>query len=139
MGEGQVRRLPRRLRHAGGVELPGGHDDLGQLAVDHVAVDVDVGDLVEGPDRLQRQEGTTRRLGRRVPQPDVVEGGLRLGGEVLGGEVDVGHERGVLDLVEPHRGAGGGDVVGDVLPLARQLRRLRRGIAAPPPARWRRR
>ena len=93
------------------VELAGGQHDLAGGAVDVVAVDVDVGEIVVGADFLDLAEGVLE--GAPIPEADVLEGGLVVGG-VGGFDGGFGGEFLLVEAVETEGLAGGLDVAGDV-------------------------
>ncbi len=100
------------------VELAGGEHDLAGGAVDVVAVDVDVGKVVVGADLLNLAEGVLE--GAPVPEADVLEGGLVVGG-VGGVDGGFGGKLLLVEAVETEGLAGDLDVVGDVRALADEL------------------
>ena len=100
------------------VELAGGEHDFAGGAVDVVAVDVDVGKVVVGADLLDLAEGVLE--GVPVPEADVLEGGLVVGG-VGGGDGGFGGELVLVEAVEAEGLAGHLDVVGDVRSFAVEL------------------
>ena len=63
-----------------------GHRELGEAAVEHVAIDVDVGQAVVGAQLLDVGIGGPNDA--RVPEPHVGHR-LLVGSDVLGGEVSV--------------------------------------------------
>ena len=71
------------------VHFAGGEHHLAHLAVDLVAVDVDVGEVVVGADFLDLAEGVLQ--GVPVPQADVLEGGLVVGGSAASSVVSAGN------------------------------------------------
>ena len=60
------------------VEFAGGEHDFAGGAVDVVAIDVDVGEIIVGADFLNLAKGVLE--GVPVPEADVLEGGLVIGG-----------------------------------------------------------
>jgi hypothetical protein len=70
------------------VELAGGEHDFAHGAVDVVAVDVDVGEVVVGADFLDLAQGVLQ--GVPVPEADVLERGLVVGGSVAPTVVSAG-------------------------------------------------
>ncbi len=114
-------RVPGGARLAALVELAQRDHGVGRLAVDHVAVDVQVRELVVLAHLLELREGVADERG--VQDADV------------GGRLGVGSERARLgirhrvvrhhaDVVEAVRGAGGIDVALDVGRFERLLARL---------------
>ena len=101
-----------------GVELARRQHHVAQVAVHRVAVVVHGHEIVVRPDGLELPEGLQQRLA--VPEPHVVNGGavvLQVGGR----ELLVGLQLAPLDRVEPPGAPRGGDVMGDLRRLARQL------------------
>ncbi len=115
VGEHQVAVDPPGVGDAGVVELPGGQHHLGEHPVDVIAVHIDIAELIEGPQLLKLAIGGEQH--RRVPQPDVVDGGGVVR-QHLGIEFGVGGKGADLDPVEPVAHPGKGDValhVGELL------------------------
>ncbi len=100
------------------VELALGEHDLAGGAVDAVAVDVDVGEVVVGADLLDLAEGVLERV--PVPEADVLERGLVVLG-VGGVDGGFGGELVLREAVEAVGGARGFDVVRDVRLFADEL------------------
>ena len=100
------------------VELAGGEHDLASGAVDVVAVDVDVGEIVVGADLLNLAESVLE--GAPVPEADVLQGGLVVGG-VGCFDGGFGGKLLLVEAVEAEGLAGELDVVGDVRALADEL------------------
>jgi hypothetical protein len=92
------------------VEFASGEHDFAGGAVDVVAVDVDVGKIVVGADFLNLAERVLK--GVPIPEADVMEGGLVIGGVgcLDGG---FGGKFLLMEAVETEGGAGFGDVVSD--------------------------
>lgn len=86
-----------------------------------VPIEVDVGEVVVGPDLLDLPQRVLQRP--PVPQPDVVQC-LAVAGEVEGLHGGLGGERALLHLVEGERHPREADVVGDVRALPDELVRL---------------
>ncbi len=109
------------LRQRLELDLPGGDHHLAFLAIDLVAVDIDVRELVVGPEDLELVIGRQERP--RVPEPDVVYR--------AGVVVDLVPRQRVVDLelllvhaVERERLVGELDLVFDILPFLVELVRL---------------
>ena len=90
-------------------------------AVDLVAIDVDVGEVVVGADLLDLAQRVLQRA--PVPQPDVLQRFLVVL-RVQRVEAGVGRVRHLLDRVEAEGPSRELDVVRDVRPLAHELVRL---------------
>ncbi len=87
-------------------------------AVDVVAINVDVGEIVVGANFLHLAQGVLQRM--PVPQADVLERGLIVG-RVRGVDGGFGRELALGKAVKPVGLPGHGDVVRDVGLLAHQL------------------
>ena len=103
------------------VQLAGGDHHLPQRAVNHVAIDVDVGEFVVGADGLNLPQRVPERA--PVPQADVLDRRLVVG-EVHRFDAGLGGKRLLLEAIETVRLARELDVVRDVRGFAHQLVRL---------------
>ncbi len=113
--------LPRVGGDAARVQLTGPDDHLGDLAVDDVAVDVEVVEHVVPALGLETLVGVVDHA--RVEEPDVPDR-LLVADDVVAGQLGGVVERLAFDLVQAHRVAGGLDVAFDVLGLTARLGRL---------------
>ena len=111
------------------VELARGEHHLPHLAVDLVAIDVDVGEVVVGADFLDLPQRVLQRA--PVPQADVLERRLVVRG-VDRLDAGFGRERPLHDPVERVRLPRHLDVVRDVRRFAHQLVRLDDEVADVP-------
>ncbi len=109
------------LRQARDVQLAYRQHHLAHRAIDLVAVDVDIGEVVVAPNDLCLAERLEQ--GPVVPQPQVGER-RRVVVEQLAGERRLAGELALLDRVELERRARRRDVVRDVRPLDVELVRL---------------
>ena len=108
MGEGQPLVDPRSIRHALGVELAHRQHHLARLAVDQVAIVVDVHEIVIGPDLLDLRERLQQRTA--FPETHVLDRAGVLD-DVVRRELRVARQLALLDPVEPVGPARGRDVV----------------------------
>ena len=111
-------RLDRELV---GVEFAGAEQHLPLLAVDVVAVDIDIEEVEERADCLDLAEGGAHR--RRIPEADVVNGVLVVG-DLLLGDLLARRELPLLDAIEAVGVARRLNVAGDVRLLSGDFVRL---------------
>ena len=111
VGVGDVLGLPGVGGQLGGAQLTGRQHDLGDLAVDLVAVHVDVAEVVEALDALGLLERVLHDGG--VEQPHVAHR-VEVVLDVFGGQLRLVPELALGDVVEPERDAGHLDVALDV-------------------------
>ena len=106
------------------VQLPSSQHHLPYLAVDDVAVDIDIEEIVAGPERLSLvQRGQQRAV---VPETDVADCS-RVGGDLLGGNEGARRRqllRQHVDAVKPVGESRRVDVTLDELALLHQFVRL---------------
>ncbi len=100
------------------MDFAGRDHDLAVLAVDHVAVVVHVDELVVGPDLLELPVGLQQR--RIVPEAHVLDREV-VAPQILAGQVLLGGEVPLLDVVELVGHAGVLDVPLDIGPLEDDL------------------
>ena len=121
VGELQARVYPTLLVgwQARLVQLSGAEHDLADLAIDHVAIDVHMQEVIERRKRLELVQHLPERA--VVPEADVLYR-LRVGGDLRFGDArNARREAAFFDLVQAIGSAGGLDVALDELSLLGQL------------------
>ena len=94
MGVGEVLGGPALARDAVGVQVADGQQHLGRLAVELVAIDVDVVHDVVVADALQLLEGAAQDVVAGIPDADVADR-VGVAGQIDGFAVDSSSSKGV--------------------------------------------